>query len=456
MLDPKTNRCRATGDEPRLLFANRHDLREIRLESHQYREIMRGLRSAIGMDYDYTKEQIFWTDVTKEQIFVTNLTVVEGAKENASKPHEVIVDDTSTADGIAYDWIHKILYWSDTGRNTIELITMHGRHRKTLFNLNLDEPRAIAVDPRDNQKWVYWSDWGEHSRIEKAGLDGSHRQSLISTDIQWPNGLTIDYSNDRLYWVDAKQHQISCSDLNGGSRVVVLTSYEILKHPFAISVFEDFVYWTDWETETIHKANKFNGNNPENVAVSLYSPMDVHVYHALRQPNGSNPCANNNGDCSHICLPAPYVKPGGPKYTCACPEKGKLNNDSLTCTMPEPAVPPHKPKSIPTKDGPQVIPAGKSQSTKSVPNDSEDHDVGKIAGIVIAIIVAMCIIGAIIAYIGYRSYTRRNIKSMNFDNPVYRKTTEDQFSLEKNQYQPSRSSLPSTLEPLTSPSTELV
>jgi len=127
--------------------------------------------------------------------------------------------------------------------------------------------------------------------------------------------------------------------------------------------------------------------------------------------------------------------------------------------MPDtPDVPVPK-KTIPSKEGPQVIPAGpqgKVASPKPVTNESEDRDVGKIAGIVIAIIVAMCIIGAIVAYIAYRSYTRRNIKSMNFDNPVCRKTTEDQFSLEKNQYQPSRSTLPSTLEPLMSPSTELV
>lgn len=43
-----------------------------------------------------------------------------------------------------------------------------------------------------------------------------------------------------------------------------------------------------------------------------------------------------------------------------------------------------------------------------------------------------------IAFIVYRHYLHRNVTSMNFDNPVYRKTTEDQFSLAKSHYQPQR------------------
>ena len=140
-----------------------------------------------------------------------------------------------------------------------------------------------------------------------------------------------DYAGKRLYWVDAKLHVIASSDLEGQNRYVVLSSRQYIKHPFSITVFEDFVYWTDWETEAIHKTNKFTGNEVHNVAVNLYSPMDIHVYHPMRQPASPSACGANNGGCSHLCLPRPQV---APRSVCACPNGVSLKADGLTCDVP--------------------------------------------------------------------------------------------------------------------------
>ena len=68
---------------------------------------------------------------------------------------------------------------------------------------------------------MYWTDWvqnlSEMSKIERAYLDGSNRSQLITKDILWVNGLSIDYQNNILYWCDAyydriESYQLDCTD----------------------------------------------------------------------------------------------------------------------------------------------------------------------------------------------------------------------------------------------------
>ncbi len=67
-----------------------------------------------------------------------------------SHEHEVVLSDLTvdTADGIAIDWIHSNLYWTDTGMNTISVSSLDGSKHSVIITDQLDEPRAIVLDPR--------------------------------------------------------------------------------------------------------------------------------------------------------------------------------------------------------------------------------------------------------------------------------------------------------------------
>ena len=67
---------------------------------------------------------------------------------------------------------------------------------------------------------MYWTDWGRHPRIERAGLDGTGREVLHQHNVTWPNGLSVDHDQQRLYWVDGGTHMIEFSDLDGRNRQV--------------------------------------------------------------------------------------------------------------------------------------------------------------------------------------------------------------------------------------------
>ena len=100
---------------------------------------------------------------------------------------------------------------------------------------------------------MFWTDWGDIGKIESASMDGSNRQVIHSTGVAWPNGIALDYSTQRIYWVDALLDRIEYSSYNGSNRVVLLSD---LPHPFAITIEGSLVFWTDWAINSVFSAHK--------------------------------------------------------------------------------------------------------------------------------------------------------------------------------------------------------
>lgn len=67
---------------------------------------------------------------------------------------------------------------------------------------------------------MFWTDWGSKARIERAYMSGAGRVTIVSTNIQWPNGVAIDFSAEKLYWTDAGNDKIERSNLDGSYRQV--------------------------------------------------------------------------------------------------------------------------------------------------------------------------------------------------------------------------------------------
>ncbi|XP_027962660.1 low-density lipoprotein receptor-related protein 8 isoform X3 [Eumetopias jubatus] len=467
-MDTLTKNCKAVaGRSPSLIFTNRHEVRRIDLVKRDYSRLIPMLKNVVALDVEVATNRIYWCDLSYRKIYSAYM-------DKASDPaeQEVLMDEQlHSPEGLAVDWVHKHIYWTDSGNKTISVATVDGGRRCTLFSRDLSEPRAIAVDPL--RGFMYWSDWGYQAKIEKSGLNGVDRQTLVSDNIEWPNGITLDLLNQRLYWVDSKLHQLSSIDLSGGNRKMLISSPDFLSHPFGIAVFEDKVFWTDLENEAIFSANRLNGLEIAVLAENLNNPHDIVIFHELKQPRAADACelsAQPNGGCEYLCLPAPQISSPSLKYTCACPDTMWLGPDMKRCyrapqststttlaptTTRTPADTTRTPGAtvhsltyqnrstetpslaavVPSSVGVPRAPSIKPSTPSPVTSNHSQHygnEGGKMGSTVTAAVIGILVPMAVIAllcmsgYLIWRNWKRKNTKSMNFDNPVYRKTTEEE------------------------------
>lgn len=262
---------------PFLVFSNRHELRAIDLHTNTVKALISSLKNTIALDFLHEPDAdvIFWTDVVDDKIY--RGTLVGGSLTNI----EVVVQTgLSTAEGLAVDWIGHNLYWVESNLDQIEVAKLNGSFRRTLVAGNMESPRAIALDPR--RGLLFWTDWESgRPRIESCSMSGEERRVVVRVDAvsdgAWPNGLTLDYAAERLYWIDARSDSIHTARYDGSDPREILRGHETLSHPFAIALFDNHVYWTDWRTNSVVRANKWNGSDVVTIQRTLTQPFDIQV-----------------------------------------------------------------------------------------------------------------------------------------------------------------------------------
>lgn len=217
--------CKTQPDQY-LLFATKSTLARVSLDTPELWDVtlpIAHIQNAIAVDFHWQKQTIYYTDVDLDIIATVNM-------NNFTDFNVILSKNITTPNGLAIDWIADNIYWAHLGKKVIEVSRLNGTSRKVIVNENLDEPRSIAVFPRKG--FLFWSDWGDTPKIERAFLDGSGRKAIVSTDLGFPNGLAIDFDTKRLYWADALRDKIETADLYGRNRVQIVLD---ATHPFGLT-----------------------------------------------------------------------------------------------------------------------------------------------------------------------------------------------------------------------------
>ncbi|CAG4941600.1 unnamed protein product [Colias eurytheme] len=313
----------SSATNPVLLYSTAADIRVGNVSRlSKANPIIKGLEQGSAVDFLHRKDLICWSDQTAEliQCMQYNETYYAGEKKR------IVSEGLITPTGIAIDWYTNKLYWTDGETNRIEVISIDDKYRKVLFWSEVDLAVAIAVVPKAGL--MFWTDWGEIPKIERAGMNGdpASRKVIVKDNIFWPNGITIDYNNNLIYWVDSKLQFVDVIDFEGSKRKRIVKTG--LNYPYALTLFNEKLYWTDWKTWAIYTWDISTSGPIKELVKTDSVPVDIKVYDEGRQivPSDDYPCKVNNQGCSHLCL----LAPNPPGYVCACPTGVKLKDGSNT------------------------------------------------------------------------------------------------------------------------------
>ena len=112
-----------------------------------------------------------------------------------------------------------------------------------------------------NCRYIFFSDWGSPPHIARVNMDGSDYAVPVISSLVWPNGVAVDRENLRIYWIDAWIEKLESSTYDGRDRRLLLDARFLPGfHPYGITFFNGFVFWSNYYNSSVHQGTIRDGN----------------------------------------------------------------------------------------------------------------------------------------------------------------------------------------------------
>ena len=162
------------------------------------------------------------------------------------------------------------MYWTDLDTAKIQRANLDGSGVEDLVTSGLRNPTGLALDLPAHK--VYWTDFGA-AKIQRANLGGSGVEDLVTSGLRNPTGLALDLPAGKMYWTDLFKIQRANLDGSGVEDLVTSTSGVTNLFGLELDVGSGKMYWT--RAAKIQRAN-LDGSGVEDLVTSeLSSPKGL-------------------------------------------------------------------------------------------------------------------------------------------------------------------------------------
>uniref|UniRef100_A0A674E4D4 Nidogen 1 n=1 Tax=Salmo trutta TaxID=8032 RepID=A0A674E4D4_SALTR len=198
---------------------------------------------------------------------------LDGYSMNKGEAKALLHLPDRVAIAVAYDCVEKMVYWTDITGPSISKASLEGGDTISLVTTDLESPEGLAIDHL--ARLMFWTD-SMKDRIEVAKLDGSQRHVLFDTDLVNPRPIVADPSYGRLYWADWNRDgpKIEMSNMDGTDRTVLVKDDLGLPNGLTYDPESQQLCWADAGTRKVQCMDP-NGRNRRTIVEGIQYPFAI-------------------------------------------------------------------------------------------------------------------------------------------------------------------------------------